>query len=92
VRQYLSNDRVRSVAVDLDPRDFDGTTAPECSSDIAQVLEDHERVILVGTSCSGIIIPVVTMLRRIDHLVFVCEPCRWGTVLKTAGRISLPTS
>ena len=28
-------------------------------------------LILVGTSCAGIIIPVVTMLRPVDHLVFV---------------------
>lgn len=52
--------------------DFDGTTALECATQITQVLEHHERVLLVGTSCAGIIIPVVTMLRPIDHLVFVC--------------------
>jgi pimeloyl-ACP methyl ester carboxylesterase len=72
VRDLLSESGVRSVAVDLDPRDFDGTTALECSSHIAHVLRNDERVILVGTSCAGIIIPVVTMLRPIDHLVFVC--------------------
>jgi pimeloyl-ACP methyl ester carboxylesterase len=72
VRDLLSRSDVRSVAVDLDPRDFDGTTALACASHIAQVLQDHERVILVGTSCAGILIPVVTMLRPIDHLVFVC--------------------
>jgi hypothetical protein len=60
------------VVVDLDPRYFDGTTALECATQITQVLEHHERVLLVGTSCAGIIIPVVTMLRPIDHLVFVC--------------------
>jgi pimeloyl-ACP methyl ester carboxylesterase len=72
VRDLLSSSGVRSVAVDLDPKDFDGTTALACASHVAQVLHDHEGVILVGTSCAGIIIPVVTMLRPIDHLVFVC--------------------
>jgi pimeloyl-ACP methyl ester carboxylesterase len=72
VRDLLSRPDVRSVAVDVDPRDFDGTAALACASHVAQVLQDHERVILVGTSCAGILIPVVTMLRPIDHLVFVC--------------------
>jgi len=72
VRDLLSGAGVRSLAVDLDPREFDGTTALECASHIALDLENRERVILVGTSCAGIIIPVVTMLRPIDHLVFVC--------------------
>jgi pimeloyl-ACP methyl ester carboxylesterase len=72
VRDLLAASGVRSVALDLDPREFDGTTALECASHIARMLEDHGRVILVGTSCTGIIIPVVTMLRPIDHLVFVC--------------------
>jgi hypothetical protein len=72
VRDLLSGSGVRSVAVDLDPRDFDGTTALVCASHIARVLESHEQVILVGTSCAGLIIPVVTMFRPVDHLVFVC--------------------
>lgn len=72
VRDLLSGSGVPSVVVDLDPADFDGTGALECASAIAQVLGDHDRVVLVGTSCAGIIIPVVTMLRPIDHLVFVC--------------------
>jgi pimeloyl-ACP methyl ester carboxylesterase len=72
VRDRLSLSGVHTVLVDLDPRDFDGTTSLECASHIARALEDHARVILVGTSCTGIIIPVVTMLRPIDHLVFVC--------------------
>jgi pimeloyl-ACP methyl ester carboxylesterase len=72
VRDYLSEADVQSVLVDLDPRDFDGANARECSSYIAEVLGDLERVILVGTSCTGLIIPVVSMFRPIDHLVFVC--------------------
>src|SRR3984957_3248501 len=72
VHDLLSGSGVQTVLVDLDPRDFDGATALECASHIARVLENHAAVILVGTSCTGIIIPVVTMLRPIDHLVFVC--------------------
>lgn len=72
VREYLSHDGVRTVVIDMDPREFDGATARECSVHIADVLERHERVILVGTSCTGLIIPVVSMLRPIDHLVFIC--------------------
>ncbi len=60
------------MLVDLHPEDFDGANARECSSYIADVLGDLERVILVGTSCTGLIIPVVSMLRPIEHLVFVC--------------------
>jgi pimeloyl-ACP methyl ester carboxylesterase len=72
VRQLLTGSGVRSVAVDLDPRYFDGTTALDCASHIAQVLQNDERVILVGTSCAGLLIPVVTMLRPIEHLAFIC--------------------
>ena len=72
VRECLSEADVQSVLVDLDPRDFDGANARECSAYIAEVLGDLERVILVGTSCTGLIIPVVSMFRPIDHLVFVC--------------------
>lgn len=72
VRRYLADADVRTVLVDFDPRDFDGANALECSSHIAEVLGNVERVILVGTSCTGLIIPVVSMFRPIDHLVFVC--------------------
>lgn len=60
------------MLVDLDPRKFDGANARECSSYICDVLGNLEHVILVGTSCTGLIIPVVSMVRPIDHLVFVC--------------------
>ena len=72
MREYLSEAGVRSLLIDLDPRDFDGANASECSSHIAEGLVNLDRVILVGTSCSGLIIPVVSMFRPIDHLVFVC--------------------
>jgi pimeloyl-ACP methyl ester carboxylesterase len=72
VRECLSKASVRSLLIDLDPRDFDGANARECSSYIAECLVNLDHVILVGTSCSGLIIPVVSMFRPIDHLVFVC--------------------
>lgn len=72
VRASLSEAGVPSLLVDLDPRDFDGANARECSSYIAEILGNVERVILVGTSCTGLIIPVVSMFRPVDHLVFVC--------------------
>jgi pimeloyl-ACP methyl ester carboxylesterase len=71
VCEYLRAD-VRIVPIDLDPRDFDGATALQCASHIAESLGDIERLILVGTSCTGLIIPVVSLFRPIDHLVFVC--------------------
>jgi pimeloyl-ACP methyl ester carboxylesterase len=72
VSECLAEVGVRSVLVDLDPLDFDGANARECSSYIAEVLGNLDRIVLVGTSCTGLIIPVVSMFRPIDHLVFVC--------------------
>lgn len=71
VCQHLSEDGVRTVVIDMDPRDFDGANALECAAHIADVLEGHESVILVGTSCTGIIVPIVSMLRPIGHFVFI---------------------
>lgn len=72
VRPYLKDDGVRTVTLDLDPKEFDGANGLECATQIAKVLEGHDHVILVGTSCTGLIIPLVSMFRPIDHLVFVC--------------------
>jgi pimeloyl-ACP methyl ester carboxylesterase len=72
VHPYLTDAGVRTVIVDLDPRQFDGANGRECAAHVARVLEEHDRVILVGTSCSGLIIPVVAQFRPIEHLVFVC--------------------
>ena len=72
VRPYLVDEDMRVVVIDLDPKRFDGANGRECAAAIARVLEGLDRVILVGTSCSGLIIPVVSMYRPIDHLVFVC--------------------
>lgn len=72
VRPCLSDAGVQTVIVDLDPRDFDGANGRECASYVAKCLENHDRVVLVGTSCTGLVIPVVSMYRPIDHLVYVC--------------------
>lgn len=72
MRRYLSDVDVPTAVIDLDPREFDGANACECASYIAEVLEDYERVVLVGTSCTGLIVPVVSMFRPISHLAFVC--------------------
>jgi pimeloyl-ACP methyl ester carboxylesterase len=72
VREHLAVDGVETIAIDLEPQKFDSAGAIECSNYIAEVLRDIEHVVLVGTSCTGIIIPVVTMVRPIDHLVFIC--------------------
>ena len=72
VRQQLSAEGIASVAIDLDPAIFNSAGAFDCSAYIADCVKDREHVVLVGTSCTGIVIPVVTMLRPIDHLVFVC--------------------
>lgn len=71
--QALLEDRgVRSVAIDLDPQQLEEASALECAEEISRQLEPFDRVVLVGTSCSGILIPVVTMVRPIEHLVFFC--------------------
>jgi pimeloyl-ACP methyl ester carboxylesterase len=72
VRSYLTDCGIRTLIVDLDPRRFDGANGLECAAQITWALEGHDSVILVGTSCTGLIIPLVSMARPIDHLVFVC--------------------
>jgi pimeloyl-ACP methyl ester carboxylesterase len=72
VHPLLTQAGVRTEVVDMDPRQFDGANGRECASHIAKVSEAHDRVVLVGTSCTGLIIPLVTQFRRIDHFVFVC--------------------
>jgi hypothetical protein len=72
VSSHLSDAGVDHVVLDLDPKKFDGANGRECAAHVADVLVGHDRVVLVGTSCTGLIIPVVTMFRPIDHLVFVC--------------------
>src|ERR1700733_10224320 len=71
VRDHLTVEGVDSIAIDLEPQRFDAAGAMECSQHIPGTLRDIEHVVLVGTSCTGIIVPVVTMVRSIDHLVFM---------------------
>jgi pimeloyl-ACP methyl ester carboxylesterase len=73
VRDILDRDGYRSVAIDLNPDRFAEAGALECAEYISEVTGEHEHVVMVGTSCSGILTPVVSMTRRIDHLVFVCS-------------------
>ena len=72
VRDHLAVEGVDTIAIDLEPQRFNSAGAIECSKHIAETLRDIDHVVLVGTSCTGIIVPVVTMVRPIDHLVFVC--------------------
>ena len=72
VREHLAAEGVETLAIDLEPQKFDSAGAMECSKHIAEQLREIENVVLVGTSCTGMIIPVVTMHRPIDHLVFIC--------------------
>jgi pimeloyl-ACP methyl ester carboxylesterase len=72
VRELLTVEGVNTMAINLEPRRFDSSGAMECATHIAEALRDLDQVVLVGTSCTGIIVPVVTMVRPIDHLVFIC--------------------
>jgi pimeloyl-ACP methyl ester carboxylesterase len=58
--------------MDLCQEDLGQANALECARTIADGIEGYERVVLVGTSCSGMLIPVVATLRPIEHLVFIC--------------------
>ena len=70
--KYLNDADVPTLLVDLVPQEFDGANARECASYIAESLRDLEHVILVGTSCTGLIDPEVSMFGPIAHLVYVC--------------------
>jgi hypothetical protein len=72
VRRFLEGDGTSTLAVDLEPTRFNDASALECAIHIAEVLADFEHVVLVCTSCTGIIIPVVATLTSIERLVFVC--------------------
>jgi pimeloyl-ACP methyl ester carboxylesterase len=72
VRDNLTAEGIQSVAIDLDPETFNAAGSTECSTHIAERLDGMEHVVLVGTSCTGIIIPVVTMIHPIVHLVYIC--------------------
>ena len=58
--------------MDLRPEDLTDATTLECAHVITEQIGSYERVALVGTSCSGMLIPIVASLRPIEHLVFIC--------------------
>jgi pimeloyl-ACP methyl ester carboxylesterase len=72
VRELLTESGLHSLTVDLAPEEFDAATALECAAHISLMTEGHERVVVIGTSCSGILTPVVTVLREVERLVLVC--------------------
>lgn len=72
VRERLELKGTRTAAVDLDPDAFRDASALECASHIAEQTSADDRLVLVGTSCSGILTPVVTLLRPVERLVFIC--------------------
>jgi pimeloyl-ACP methyl ester carboxylesterase len=72
VRPLLEEAGVPTCAVDLRPEELTDATVSECAGVIADATAAHERLVLVGTSCSGIITPVAATLRRVEHLVFIC--------------------
>jgi pimeloyl-ACP methyl ester carboxylesterase len=56
----------------LEPAQFNASGTAECAQEISRQLGDSDRVILVSTSCSGLLAPVVADLRPVERLVFVC--------------------
>ena len=72
VRDHLSARGIPSIAVDLDPTRFGGSGSVDCAVEVVRQLSGSERVLLVTTSCSGILAPVVAGLRPLERLVFVC--------------------
>jgi pimeloyl-ACP methyl ester carboxylesterase len=72
VRNHLTHVGVSSVAVDLRQEEFGDATTLECAHAIVEQTKRYERVALAGTSCSGLLIPVVACLRPVDRLVFIC--------------------
>ena len=60
------------MALDLDPELFNGSGAMDCAEELSHQLEGFDRVILVSTSCSGLLAPVVANMRPVERLVFVC--------------------
>lgn len=63
---------VRTVVADLDPEALADGGARECAEVVAAALEGEDDVVLVGTSCTGLVVPVVTALRPLRALVYVC--------------------
>jgi pimeloyl-ACP methyl ester carboxylesterase len=58
--------------VDLRQEELGEASTLECAQSIVAQIDAHDRVALVGTSCTGLLIPVVATLRPIENLVFIC--------------------
>jgi pimeloyl-ACP methyl ester carboxylesterase len=63
---------IASTALDLEPARFDRGGSVDCAREITRQLRPYEKVVLVSTSCSGLLAPVVATLRPLQRLVFVC--------------------
>jgi pimeloyl-ACP methyl ester carboxylesterase len=72
VQASLSGEGIGSIAVDLDPATFNESGAVDCARAICHQLEGVDRAILVSTSCSGLLAPVVAAMRPVERLVYVC--------------------
>jgi hypothetical protein len=72
VRMHLEHVGFPTIAIDLRQDELGDATASECAEYIATQTSRHDRLVLVGTSCSGIITPVVAPIRPIEHLIFIC--------------------
>jgi pimeloyl-ACP methyl ester carboxylesterase len=72
VQDYLRDRGIASIPVDLDPAQFDESGAVECAQEVARQVEGVDRIVLVATSCSGLLAPVVATVRPVERMVFVC--------------------
>lgn len=72
VQQQLSDRGITSTAVDLEPSGFNESGAIACAEEICRQLADVDRLVLVSTSCSGLLAPIVATMRPVEQLVFVC--------------------
>lgn len=72
LQEHLSDRGIASTAVNLEPAQLNESGAVECAQEITRQLGDVDRLILVSTSCSGLLAPVVATMRPVERLVFVC--------------------
>ena len=63
---------IASTDLNLEPARFDQAGTMECADEITRQLSPFDKVVLVSTSCSGLLAPVVATLRPVERLVFVC--------------------
>jgi pimeloyl-ACP methyl ester carboxylesterase len=72
VQELLSDRGIASTPVNLEPAQFNESGTVECCQEIVRQLGDIPQLILVSTSCSGLLAPVVATMRPVERLVFVC--------------------